>query len=173
MMKVGNYEFEIKNFKYMEALSEETNCFSAMLYVNSKKLAACSNSGHGGSTDIHFFPQYTQIGRKIENFLETQPKIKCEGCDFEMDLNLEYIVDELVTELLKAKGLKKLMKQTGKYLVFRNPKGTYYQIGWKKYKVDELLKTRPGQDMLKNTIAIHVSKGNILINENIPADLLP
>lgn len=173
MMKVGNYKFEIKNFKYMESLSEETYCFSAILYANGKNLADCSNNGHGGSTDIRFFPPNRQMEREIEDFLKTQPPIKYESCNFEMDMTLEYIVDELVVELLKAKDLKKLRKQTSKYLVFLNPKGTYYPIGWKKYKVDELLKTRSGQDMLKKTIAIHVAKGNILINENIPADLLP
>lgn len=33
-MKVGNYSFELKAFKYLESRSEETYCFSAVLYVN-------------------------------------------------------------------------------------------------------------------------------------------
>lgn len=171
-MKVGNYEFSLKNFKYLESRSEETYCFGAVLYVNNKKLANCGNSGQGGPTDIHFFPQYRQLGSEIEDFLKTQPKVKDEGCDFEMELNLEYIVDELVVECLKALDLKKLKKQMNKCLVFQNVKGDYFHIKWK-YTIDELLKIQPGRDMLKKTIAEQVAKGNILINENIPSELLP
>lgn len=46
-MKVGNYQFKLKKIKFMEALSEETNCFSAILYVNGQQLAHCKNTGHG------------------------------------------------------------------------------------------------------------------------------
>lgn len=171
MMKVGNYEFEIKNFKYLESRSEETYCFSAVLYVNGKKVADCGNSGQGGPTDVYFLSQYKEMERDIKDFLKSLPKIKYENCEF--DRTLEYIVDELVEELLKAKELKKLMKKTGQYLIFHNPKGTYYQIGWKKYRVDELLEIPSGRNILKKTIANHIAKGNILINENIPSELLP
>lgn len=170
-MKVGNYEFEIKNFKYLESRSEETYCFSAVLYVNGKKVANCGNSGQGGSTDVYFLPQYKEMERDIKDFLKSLPKIKYESCEF--DRTLEYIVDELVEELLNAKELKKLMKKTGQYLIFHNPKGTYHQIGWKKYRVDELLEIPSGRDILKKTIANNIAKGNILINENIPSELLP
>lgn len=170
-MKVGNYEFEIKSLKHLEYRSEETNCFSATLYVNGKKVADCGNSGHGGPTDVKFFPQYREMEREIEDFLKTQPKINFES--YEFDRTLDYIVDELVEELLKAKDFNKILKRTGKSLIFRDSQGTYYQIGWKKHTVDELLKTPSGRDMLKKTIASHVTDGTILINENIPSELLP
>lgn len=170
-MKVENYEFEIRNFKHLESRSEETNCFSAVLYVNGKKMADCGNSGHGGSTDVKFFPQYREMEREIKEFLKTQPKIKFGN--YEFDRTLDYIVDELVEELLKAKNFKKILKRTGKSLIFRDTQGTYYQIGWKKHTVDELLKTPSGRDRLKKTIASHVTDGTILINENIPSELLP
>lgn len=170
-MKVGNYEFEIKSFKHLESRSEETNCFSAILYINGKKMADCGNSGHGGPTDVTFFPQYRKMEREIEEFLKTQPKIKFESCEF--GRTLDYIVDELVEELLVAKHLKKLLKKTGQYLIFQNAQGSYHQIGWKKYRVDELLKIPSGRDILKKTITSYVANGNILINENIPSELLP
>ena len=103
--------------------------------------------------------------------MATQPKIKYKN--FEFDRTMEFIVNELVEDLLKAKALQNLLKKTGKYLIFRNPQGTYYQIGWKKYRVDELFNIQSGRDMLQNTIASHIAKGNILINKNIPSELLP
>ena len=170
-MKVGNYNFEIKNLKHLESRSEETNCFSAALYVNGKKIADCGNSGHGGPTDVNFLPQYWEMKTEIDHFLATQLKIKYKN--FEFDRTMEFIVNELVEDLLKAKALQNLLKKTGKYLIFRNPQGTYYQIGWRKYRVDELFNIQSGRDMLQNTIASHIAKGNILINKNIPSELLP
>lgn len=172
-MKIGNYEFKLKSFKYLESRSEETYCFSAVLYINGKKSADCGNSGHGGPTDIHFFPQFIQLGNEINVFLKSQPKITFEDYDFELDLTLDYIVDQLVDEYLKAQDLKKIKKQTSKYLVFQKPKGDYFSIKWKNHTVDKLLKIQPGRDMLKNTIAREIAKGNLLINENIPSELLP
>lgn len=170
-MKIGNYEFEIKNFKYLESRSEETYCFSAVLYTNGKKVANCGNSGQGGPTDIYFLPQYQEMEREIKSFLKIQPKIKYK--DYEFSQTLEYIVNGLVEEHLKAENLKKLMKRTRQSLIFHTPKGTYYQIKWKKHTIDELLKIPSGRNMLKKTIADHVAEGNILINENIPSELLP
>lgn len=172
-MKVGNYQFELKKIKFMEALSEETNCFSAILYVNGLQLAYCKNTGNGGSTDIHFLPECRILGQEIEDFLKTQPKIKPEGFDFELDFNLEYIVDDLVQKNLEAKELQRLMNKTKKYLVFKNTKGGYFTIGWRNETIASLLQKPPYHGVLERTIARELSKGNTLFNENIPGNLLP
>lgn len=171
-MKVGNYVFGIKNFKYLESRSEETYCFSAVLYVDGKKLADCGNDGHGGPTDIHVFPQNRQLGKQIEEFLQTQPKKKFENFNFGIDITLEYIVDELVAEHLKAQHFKKLMKETNKCLIFHKTNKNYYKVEWKKHTIAELMSTQQGQEILKKTIAVEIAKGNILMNENIPSELL-
>lgn len=171
-MKIGNYEFAIKNFKYLESRSEETYCFSVVLYIDGKKLASCGNDGHGSSTDIHVFPQNRQLSKQIEEFLQTQPKIKFENFNFEIDMTLEYIVDELVAEHLKEQHFKKLMKKANKYLIFRKPNKNYYKVGWRKHTIAELINTQQGQDIIKNTITVEIAKGNILMNENIPSELL-
>lgn len=43
----------------------------------------------------------------IETFLRTQPKVKPKGFDLELDFNFEYIVDELVQEIMEERELKK------------------------------------------------------------------
>ena len=171
-MIIGNYEFSLKKFKYLESRSEDTNCFSAVLYVNNKKLADCGNSGQGGPTDINFFPQCCQLGREIKEFLKQQPKVRYEDLKFETELTLELIVGELVTNLLKEQDLKKMKKQTNKCLFFQGPQDTYYKIKWK-LPIEELLKVQQGRNDIKNTIAEEMAKGHILINENIPSELLP
>ncbi len=44
-------KLELKSLKVNRAMSEETTCFSATLYVNGKKVAEVSNRGTGGSND--------------------------------------------------------------------------------------------------------------------------
>lgn len=172
-MKVQNYEFELKKIKFLESRSNETNCFEAILYVNGKKLADCGNTGQGGPTDVHFFPESIDLGREIEAFLKKQPKITPKGFNFQLDFTLEYIVDDLVEECLKAQNIKKFKNLAQKHLVFKNTKGNYITIKWKKHTLDSLLKIPNGREALKQTIAKEVAKGNILFNENIPPELLP
>ncbi len=85
-MIAGNYLFELKKFEYVESLSEETNCFSAVLFVNGRAFADCRNSGQGEMTHIRVYPEHRELGRIIEAFLKTQPKIKPEGYDFAMSV---------------------------------------------------------------------------------------
>ena len=46
-------EITSKNISHNERLSEETNCFSATIYIDGKKAGEASNHGHGGPTMIH------------------------------------------------------------------------------------------------------------------------
>lgn len=174
-MKVGNYEFALKGIKHFAAGSDETECFVATLYVNGKKLADCENDGHGGSTNVRFFPEACKLGDEIEAFLKTQPKIKPEGYDFEFDLDLEYIVDDLLYKHLQEKERQKMMRKTEKSLIFKDTDGGYYHISWqnKQLTIDTLLKMPKGRESIKSIIARETAKGAVLVNENIPAELLP
>lgn len=116
-MKVGKYEFALKGIKHFAAGSEETECFVAILYVNGKKVADCQNDGHGGMTIVRFRQETYKLGEEIELFLKTQPKIKPEGYDFELDLDLEYIVDDLLYKYLQKKEHQRMMRKTGKSLL--------------------------------------------------------
>lgn len=171
-MKVGNYEFALKGIKHFEAGSEETECFVATLYVNGNKLASCENDGHGASTHVLFFPEKQELGEEIKAFLKTQPKIKPEGYDFEFDLDLEYIVDELLSKHLQEKEHQKMMRRTLKALLFKD-KGGYYEISWKNKSltIDTLLKDPKGRESIGDIIARETGKGAVLINQNIPGDL--
>ncbi len=172
-MKIGNYEFELKGFKCLEGRSEETYCFDATLYVNGKRLASCGNYGHGGNTDVHIFPECEAFGKEVTDFLKTQPKIKSEHIeDFEMDCDLENIVDELVDKLMEARELQKIKNKTKKSLILQDG-DDYYMRGWKGHTIESMLKDPKGRELVKKAIAEEIAKGRVLINENIPAELLP
>ena len=171
-MEVGNYTFELKKFQHLESRSEETYCFHAILYVNNKKFADCGNSGCGGPTDVDVFPECRLLGKEIEDFLKTQPPIKYENPDIELDLNFEHIVDELVQKQVEAKELQKIKNRTKNNLVYKTTKGDYVVIGWKNHTIESLLKTPQGQEAIRKNIANEIAKRNVLINENIPSELL-
>jgi len=46
-------KIELKKIKHSPSLSEETNAYTADIYVDGKSIAYVKNSGHGGSTDVH------------------------------------------------------------------------------------------------------------------------
>lgn len=88
---------------------------------------------------------------------------------------MEYIVDDLLNEHLQQKEHQKMMRKTGKVLLFKDKKGGYYYISWqnKKETIDRLLKISKGRESIKKIIAKETANGAVLINENIPAELLP
>ena len=44
---------KLKNVKHAPSLSEETEAFTASLYINGKHAGYAKNAGHGGSTDYY------------------------------------------------------------------------------------------------------------------------
>lgn len=172
-MKIGNYEFSLKKFEHIESRSDETNCFGAILCVNGKPFADCGNGGCGGPTDVHIRPECRELGQEIEAFLKTQPKVQPEGHNFELELDLEYIVDDLVYKTLLEKERSKMMAKTKSNLVFKSPAGHYILGGWKKQTIESMLKHPQGPCLIKKKIAEELAKGYTLLNKNIPDELLP
>lgn len=171
-MKIGNYEFELRGFKYLASRSVDSNCFTATLYVNGKKFAECGDGGYGGSTDVFILPECTALGKEIEAFLKTQPKIKSESLNFEFERDLEYLVCELADEEVNKRERAKIMAKAKTSLLFRTPDGDYFVVKWK-IPLMELLEKNFGPAAIKKTIAEETAKGRTLLNDNIPANLLP
>lgn len=48
-------KLELKKVTFSEALSEETNAFTADVYLDGKLVATAKNTGQGGDTDIHAY----------------------------------------------------------------------------------------------------------------------
>ena len=172
-MKIGNYKFSLKKFEYLASRSEETHCFGAVLWVNGKPLADCGNSGQGGPTDVDIHLECQELGKEIEAFLAKQPKVVPPGHTFELDLDLEYIVDELVQQLLLERQMKKIKSLTKSNLVFKTAGESYHWRGWKKQTIASMLKHPQGPAEIRKVIAEELAKGCILVNENIPEELIP
>jgi hypothetical protein len=106
-------EIKLKNIKFSEHLSEETNAFTADIFVNGKKVGYAKNDGHGGCTFYHPYSvndRYALEG--AERYCLTLPPIHYG--DFEIEMNLENKIDQLFEEWLKAKDEAKLQKKLQK-----------------------------------------------------------
>ena len=68
-----------------------------------------------------------------------------------------------------------MMRKTEKNLLFKDKDGGHYLISWqnKRLTIDALLKMPKGRESIKSIIARETAKGGVLVNENIPAELLP
>jgi hypothetical protein len=133
---------ELKSFKHLAQMSEETECFYAQLYIDGKKVGTCENRGHGGMTNIHISDS------TVRNEFETYAKslglrtVQLGSEPFTYEMDGERLIDDLVLELLKKKEearFQKIAKNAKKknlaqgypitiQMKFKNQKGE--QIVW-------------------------------------------
>ena len=119
-------KIELKQVKHYERLSEETNCFSAFVYVDGIKCASAENRGVGGNTKIWALDiKFKDLVNKAEEFCKTLPPYVFSNGDT-MAYSLESLVDELlekhIDEKHKEKHAKKMKKLFNNAIVIGNEK---------------------------------------------------
>lgn len=183
-------KIEVKNIKHSRSLSEETNAFSADLYVEGIKIATCTNRGNGGSTDIFLNytkekdkEKYRELLKKAEAFAKTLPGVKSEfKKNGLLPMDLEFFVDLAVEKDLAQAHIKRFVKKLEKdclnNIVMINKKqldeflegGTiqpgYKMVGWKGRPIN----TIPA-DVIKQqlpAVKARLKEGEIIYNTNLP-----
>mgnify|MGYP001185901096 CR=1 FL=1 len=107
---------ELKNIKYSAFASQETNCFSASIYIDGHKRGTVENSGHGGCDNITPW----QLGKEIEEYAKTLPSEEFEG--HTLPESADTLIGGLLNKWLEDRDLKRLCK---KNVLFRKPTETY------------------------------------------------
>lgn len=92
-------KIELKKIHYSPSLSEETNAFTADIYVDGNMAGHARNSGHGGNTDVHIISP--EIRKRANEYAKALPPIALSSGPLPMDL--EHLIDTLLEEHLKAK----------------------------------------------------------------------
>jgi hypothetical protein len=162
-------KLELKNVKFYESMSEETNCFQADLFINGKKIAYVKNTGQGGPTDygVHDF-KFHSVLRDAEAFCLKLPKEKISET-FDFQPTLESKIDDLFEAWLKVKGDKKFLKDMEKGLIYGN-KYMYTIITWK-YPIKTLLSMQQGREIIRKKIVQLRFEQETILNTNIPQEL--
>lgn len=159
-------KIELKSIKFSEAMSEETNAFTANLYIDGRKVGYCINRGHGGCTDYNAdSPELRPVIAKAEAYCKALPKIKWRGCEF--DQSLETVIDQLLEDWLKAKEVKKMERRMKTCVLVGVPDASSYAY----YNFKRPLSEIPKGELLGRVLNIKgkLETGEVILNTNLEA----
>lgn len=175
-------KIELKKIEYSARLSEETNAFSADLYIDGKKAGVASNRGHGGPTDYDGInKEGDDLIRQAEEYCKALPPYKFTSGDeeYSLDMTLELFINNLLEAHLEQKELQKFRNKIDRAMEFSIVIGIPDQsFGTLSFKspIDKILLLPKGPEILKETIANKVlpqlTGEKMVLNTNIPERIL-
>lgn len=180
-----NSRITLSKIYFSERMSEETNCFTTNVLLDGKLIGEARNEGRGGCTSIFAISEKT-VGllNEAKKYAESLPKIKYAGFGsrgaFEVDSDLESVVDILVEDWLKIKQEEKIQKKLNKDMTTAICVGDlkkgyemfYWTLGKSKANIADMLKNPKGVTAIANKIADLKAKGKNILNTNLPAEIL-
>lgn len=117
-------EITIKKLKVIKAMSEETLCFTATVYVDGKKAGTAQNRGFGGMTDVYLEPNFRHaIGQSFQMPCDCDNDKNCILCNgtgtqsLSLDEYIDYIVHEMERKSERDKFVKKLVKNGMNFMI--------------------------------------------------------
>ena len=125
----------LKNIKFSEALSEETNAFTANLYYKGRKCGYVKNEGHGGNTLVQSYPETKKIFENCVEYCNSLPPYTYDfnGREITFNQDIELVVDNLFEEWLRNKERKRMEKRMKTCLIWGIPNGSHYKsVNFKK-----------------------------------------
>lgn len=142
----------LKNIQYAAFASEETNCYTATLYVEGVKWGEVGNDGHGGADWVHLAAgrSYDDLKALNARIAEAYPPLDLELDDGRtIPADLETVCGDLVSAHLEAKSLASLMRTKALFFKATPQDGApLYQLALKGRPLDaaiaHLNRTYPG-----------------------------
>ena len=143
-------KFQLKSFKEMKSLSEETPCFSASLYYDGKKVCEVSNRGQGGCHDYRPCKGYTY--KDIQKLETIAKEIKGEETE-----SLDGLVYDLIEDVETQKYVKKAVKQGFPFVMNVYKKESFLERNYEVLIRSEAFKTKEAMDkqINKNPDLVH------------------
>ena len=164
-------ELKLKNVKFSEHMSEETNAFTADVYFNGKKFAYAKNDGHGGCTNVQPYGlEHKETFKLASEYALGLPEIVTYfthgvgGEPYSFKSDLEAQVEELFTNWLEK---REVTKNSNKGIYFKTPNGQHRLTSWKGLTINKMLKYPRGVETIKETVARHQKAGNTILNTNL------
>lgn len=177
-------KIELKNIKHSPSLSEETEAFTANLYINEVLAGYAKNNGHGGSTDYyHADEKGRDLIREAEQYCLGLPEKQYPAAygmeAYSLKMNLEHFIDDLLSSHLQEKENKKFDNKINKAMingiVYGLPNESVSIVAFK-IPLSQLLALPVGPDSIKNAIIKSVlpdlKPGEKILNTNIPEQIL-
>jgi len=159
-------KIELKSIKFSETLSEETNAFTANLYIDGKKVGYCKNTGQGGCTDYYGIEKHrSDIIVEAEAYCKTLPKVKFH--DTEWEQSLEGVIDQLFEDWLDAKETKRMQKKMQTCILVGSPDEN--RSSYSCYNFKRPLSTVPTKALQASIdrIVAKLEHGEVILNTNL------
>jgi hypothetical protein len=179
---LADMEIELKNVQEYKKLSEETMAYSATLYINGKRAGEVRNDGRGGMTKI---TPYDQNGHQlIEQAKEHSLNLldpnnehfgKGRAFPYTLDMYIDHLADKMLDEADLKKLITKMELLTPNHVVMEIKKGEYKATKLK-WPMEEILNTpskKNGLAKLLVRMQQELPIGSVLLNKNIPAEIVP
>lgn len=171
-------KLEIKNIRYFPTRSEETNNFTADIYVDGVKVGRADNTGQGGPT-TYYVIKNELVGKlkAAEKYAESLPPTKTSFGDksFDIESNLEWVIDTAVEDFIKNKEMIKFNKAKEramlKGLVYSDNETSFRTVTWGHRTMAEVLAIPSGKIAIRNEIKKVKAKGGKVLNTNLPQEL--
>ena len=151
-------KIELKNVKYSEAMSDETNAFTADIWIDGKKALYCKNSGTGGGTSVRRYKlEDREIEDKFFTYCRSLPPVQSKYGP--LDSNADLVIDNLFMNWLTDRDCRRAMKNKIVFTIVGKPgifqvKGKYtdvprYDVRKHHPTVDQVLNELPIEDAVK------------------------
>ena len=100
---------ELRKVCYSPSLSEETNAFTADVWVDGKKAGTAGNHGTGGPTNVH----PPALRQRLDDYGKTLPQMEIDdgsGSPAVLTLDAEMVIDEMLIDWIHLRDLRKRLK---------------------------------------------------------------
>lgn len=105
-------EISLKNVKYCEAMSEDTNAYAATIYVDGKRWANVRNSGQGGHDDVDPISGGWKAVRDLNDRIKaTFPRVEHKLFPEGFEPSLETVCGALLDAFLFQKHWTRILRQ--------------------------------------------------------------
>lgn len=109
---------ELKNIKIHQDMSDETNCFSATIYVDGKKAGTVRNDGRGGC-HLYYWDDHV-VGQRLFDWAKTQVDSQFE--------QLDRIIDKMLDEQEVIRWLKRNTRNKTLFMLNGDKKGEWRTV---------------------------------------------
>ena len=107
-------QITFKSFKHAKNMSEETNAFTADLFIDGVKAAYCKNHGTGGCNDVHFIDKASE--HIFRDYIANLPTYTCSFDGSDSTVNEDLMIGLLVEEYIHHAYLKRLCSRKTLFL---------------------------------------------------------
>src|SRR6478736_6415004 len=120
-------KIELKNVAHSPSLSDDSEAFTATVYIDGVKATTVKDGGYGGSLEFGDW----KVCERINEYAKTLPQYEHDlgnGDILKGDQNAETLIGELLNDYLQQKKLKKILSShiaytiTGKQGVYQTKK---------------------------------------------------